>query len=104
MANLGGIDPFTTPTITPPPGQQPNFTDPPSSQNWLVAVGVLCLTVAIIFISARTFVKMYIIKKAQIEDCGSQLLNVLAGSFVVTFTNILIQTRSFLPGLHSQHS
>ena len=104
MASLAGIDPFTTPTNTPPPGQQPNFTDPPSSQDRLVAVGVLCLTVAIIFISARTFVKMYIIKKAQIEDCGFPSLIVLAGPFTVTFTNLQIQTRSFLPGLHLQHS
>lgn len=70
MASLAGIDPYTTPTLDPPPGQQPNFKDPPSSQNWLVATGVLCLSVAIIFISARTFVKAYIIKKTQIEDCG----------------------------------
>ncbi|KAF6236025.1 hypothetical protein HO173_005653 [Letharia columbiana] len=68
MANLAEIDPSMTPTFNPPPGQQPNFTDSPSSQNWLVATGILCLAFAIVFICARTFVKTYIIKKTQIED------------------------------------
>lgn len=71
MASLADPDPYTTLALKSPPGKEPNLTQSPSSQSWLVAIGVLCLTFAVVFISARTFVKTYIIKKTQIEDCAS---------------------------------
>ena len=71
MASLVDVDPYAMPALIAPAGEQSTLVNPPSSQNWLVATGVLCLTLSFVFISARTFVKTYILKKTQIEDCMS---------------------------------
>lgn len=70
MASLANIGPYTAPAFKPPVGVHSNIIDPPSSQKLLVATGVSCLTLTGAFISARIFVKTYILKKTQIEDCG----------------------------------
>lgn len=96
MADLVGVNPYTTPTLKPPPGQQSNFVDPPSSENWLVAVGALCLTVAVFFISARTFVKTYIIKKTQIEDYAL----IFAGLGFAAFVGVAVAAGNAGQGRH----
>lgn len=104
MASLAHPDPYTTPALKPPPGQQPDFAHSPSSQNWLVAIGALCLTFALVFISARTFVKTYIIKKTQIEDCVSPKWRASPLMRLCFFGLTLMQTRSYSPGLPSLRS
>lgn len=82
MASLADPDPYTTLALKSPPGKEPNLTQSPSSQSWLVAIGVLCLTFAVVFISARTFVKTYIIKKTQIEDYALMFAGLAFAAFV----------------------
>ena len=64
------IDPNTTPASPPPAGQQSNLVDPYSLQPYLVATCVICLRLIVLAVSARTFVKVYLLKKVQWDDCG----------------------------------
>ena len=59
----------TTPASPPPEGQTSNLIDPSSLQPYLVGTCVLCVSFTVLAISARTFVKAYILKKVQWEDC-----------------------------------
>ena len=65
------MDPNSTPALEPPKGQHSNLINPPSQLDSLIATSVICLVFAIAAIAARVFVKGYIMKKLQIEDCMS---------------------------------
>ena len=53
----------------PPIGQSRNLVNPPSLQKWLVLTVAVCLSFAMLFIALRMFVKSYVVKKVEIEDC-----------------------------------
>ena len=69
MADMSKLDPDITPSIKPPLGHTSNLVNPYSLQSWLVATSVICLVVLVLSIAARLFVKGYILKKIQLEDC-----------------------------------
>lgn len=71
MASPADYDPYTTPAMKPPNGQVPNFENQETMHGWLVATAVICLTVSLLSILLRTFVKVVLIKKVEIEDCTS---------------------------------
>ena len=59
----------TSPASPPPEGQRSNLINPYSLQPHLIATSVICLSLTVLAISARTFVKAYLLKKVQWEDC-----------------------------------
>lgn len=69
LADMATLNPNTTPASPPPAGQHSNLVNPYSLQPYLVATCVICLTFTVLAISARTFVKSYILKNIQWEDC-----------------------------------
>ena len=55
---------------TPPPsGVVPNFVDPPNRNTEIIAVSSVCIAVSTIFIVARTFIRLKLIKRHGWEDC-----------------------------------
>ena len=75
MADMAHVNPDTTPPLEAPPGQSSNLVNPYSLQSWLVATSVICLVILVLSIAARLFVKGYILKKVQLEDCRSLTKN-----------------------------
>ena len=73
MADMADLDPNTTPSWKPPPGQTSNLRNPYSLQSYLVATSAICLTLLVFSIAARLFVKGYILKKIQLEDCKAHI-------------------------------
>ena len=66
---MATLDPNTTSALEAPAGQHSNLDNPYSLQRYLVATCAICMTFAIVSIVARTFVKAYILRKVQWEDC-----------------------------------
>lgn len=66
---MASSNPNTTPASPPPAGQHSNLDNPSPLQPCLVATCVICLSSVVLAISARTFVKAYILRKVQWEDC-----------------------------------
>ena len=58
-----------TPAAKPPPGVTPNFIDPPSEKDVIVAYTTIFTIVATLGVAARMYVRLFIIRKIQIEDC-----------------------------------
>lgn len=61
LSEMGGLP--------PPDGVTPNFTDPYSIANPLIAVATLCLILASFTTVVRLYTKFYIMKKHGWEDC-----------------------------------
>ena len=57
------------PVITPPPGVIPNFPNPYSEANVLIAVGTVFVGLMVMFGIARLYVKVFMIRKATWDDC-----------------------------------
>ena len=74
MASPADYDPYTTPAMKPPNGQLPNFGNSETMHVWLVATAVICLTVSLLSILLRTFVKVALIRRVEVEDCTSMSL------------------------------
>ena len=66
---MSTIDPNLTPALIPPDGRQSNFDSPNSQLKYLILTSVICLSLTAGAITARIFVKGYIFKKLQLEDC-----------------------------------
>ncbi len=63
------IPPTEIGALPPPPGITPNFTNPYSIAEGLIAVGILCLTLTSLTTAMRIYTKLYIIKVHGWEDC-----------------------------------
>ena len=68
---MASSDPKLTPSIPPPAGRRPNFTDPECYRNAIYISFSICTGVATVLFFARTFTKCYIMKSVDIEDCKS---------------------------------
>ncbi|KAL8704238.1 MAG: hypothetical protein Q9201_002583 [Fulgogasparrea decipioides] len=86
MASLADLDPYTTPAMKPPDGQLPNFVNPETMQAWLIATAVVCLTVSVLSIAMRTYVKAVLIRKVQIEDYAL----IFSGAAFIAFAGLSI--------------
>lgn len=62
------MDPTNTSVISPPPGTSSNFTDPPDQLAAVYVTSALVLVLATVGLSARLFVKLFIIPDNRIED------------------------------------
>ncbi|KAF2260811.1 hypothetical protein CC78DRAFT_446529, partial [Lojkania enalia] len=56
------------PVMPPPPGITSNFVDPPTLMPTVIAVSVLVLTLMTLFVGARAYVKIVLLRKNHIED------------------------------------
>lgn len=63
------VDIHTTPALKPPYGVESDFTNGYSLQPHLVATSAVCLTLCVSSVLARTFTKVRLLKKVEIEDC-----------------------------------
>ncbi|KAL8724624.1 MAG: hypothetical protein Q9181_006745 [Wetmoreana brouardii] len=91
MASLADLDLDTTPAMEPPNGQLPNFVNPETMQGWLVATAVVCLTVSMLSIAMRTYVKAVLFRKVQIEDSDSVQPSdalIFSGAAFIAFTGL----------------
>lgn len=59
----------TLPGGDPPPGIQPNFSDPPTLVPATLGVGTAFLALAILCFSVRIYTKLAIAKHWQWDDC-----------------------------------
>ena len=57
------------PALKPPPGVTSNFENPLSQGPVLVVVGSILNALMIVFVLARAYTKIYIIRKATWDDC-----------------------------------
>jgi hypothetical protein len=62
-------DIHTTPALQPPYGVESDFDNGYSLQPHLVATSSICLTLCVSSVLARTFTKVRLLKKVEIEDC-----------------------------------
>ncbi|VUC25798.1 unnamed protein product [Clonostachys rosea] len=62
------MDPTNTSVISPPPGTSSNFIDPPDQLAAVYVTSALVLVLATVGLSARLFVKLFIIPDNRIED------------------------------------
>ncbi|KAL8830417.1 MAG: hypothetical protein Q9191_001446 [Dirinaria sp. TL-2023a] len=68
MVTSADYDPNTTPAMEPPNGQLPDLDNPETMHGWLIATAAICLTVSLLSILLRTFVKAVLMRKVEIED------------------------------------
>ena len=65
------------PGLTPPAGVTPNFNDPYSILNSLLAGVILCLTLATISIAIRLYTKLFLLKTHGLDDCKYTIVRIL---------------------------
>ena len=59
----------STPAGVPPPGIKPNFTNPHGNGAALISVASVLLVLMLVFVSARVYTKIKIIRKWSPDDC-----------------------------------
>jgi hypothetical protein len=64
------MDPNNTPALDPPLGVKPNFVDPYTLHPTLIAVSVVALSLCTIGIAARSYTRVVIMKKFELDDCA----------------------------------
>ena len=57
--------------MTPPSGENSNFVDPPTFNTAMLVVDVLFLVLATLTVFIRMYTKIFINRKAHLEDCES---------------------------------
>jgi hypothetical protein len=65
---MANPDPNTTPVLPPTPPVKSNFTDPETLMPALIAGTILIHTTTLLFVAARLFVNVFIVKKVRLED------------------------------------
>lgn len=60
-----------TPAAAPPPGQMPNFDDPPSQQTAMIATSTVLMVIVLAFVSMRVAAALRTNKTLRAEDCKS---------------------------------
>ena len=55
--------------LEPPPGNVPNFVNPPSLRKYDILCQVVCLAVSTLLVMMRMYTKVCLIKTASWEDC-----------------------------------
>ena len=59
------------PGLAPPNGIIPNFKDPSSQKQVVIAANVICLVIASIGLFIRVYTKVFLVKRYGWEDCKS---------------------------------
>lgn len=77
------------PAASPPPGLQPNFSDPPTQVPTILGVGIAFLTLAFLCFSIRIYTKVALVKRWKWDDCKWECLHVC--SFDMSLTNFFYQ-------------
>jgi hypothetical protein len=80
------MDPTNTPVISPPPGTSSNFVDPPDQLAAVYVTSALVLVLATGGLSARLFVKLFIIPDNRIE----YWLSYLAYASFIAYVAVLL--------------
>ncbi|CAG9981890.1 unnamed protein product [Clonostachys byssicola] len=80
------MDPTNTSVISPPPGTSSNFVDPPDQLAAVYVTSALVLVLATVGLSARLFVKLFIIPGNRVEDW----LSYLAYASFVAYVAVII--------------
>ncbi len=57
------------PGLQPPPGQMPNFIDPPSKAYWVYVTLPICLAVSTPFVWIRLYTTFFILKNKGWAEC-----------------------------------
>lgn len=55
--------------MQPPEGVRPNFENPPNSNRQLIAVMTSVIAISTVFVIARTYTRLVLIKRWGWEDC-----------------------------------
>ena len=72
-----------TPAAKPPLGVTPNFINPPSEKDIIIAYTTIFTIIATFGVAVRMYVRLFIMRKIQIEDCKlSQHNNLLADTYL----------------------
>lgn len=58
------------PALAPPPGEVPDFADPPNQVLMLTVVLTICAILSTFAICIRMYVKARMIRKMHLEDCA----------------------------------
>ena len=69
MASSAGQDV----ALAPPPGQVSNFINPKSLEKWNLVCVLVCLITTIIVLVLRTYVRLWMKRQWQLEDCERYL-------------------------------
>ena len=59
------------PGLPPPPGQIPNFINPPSQAHWVYVTLPLCLAVSTPFVWIRLYTASFILKNRGWSECNT---------------------------------
>jgi hypothetical protein len=79
------------PAMPPPRGVQPNFVNPPTLMREVIITAVFALTLMTTCVVLRAYVKIFILRKQQIEDWFCYW----AWAGVVTYTGILLYIEDY---------
>lgn len=63
--------------VPPPPGVEPNFTNPVYRSAGIVPITAVFVTLSTVFLAVRTYTKAHIIKVFGLEDCTCPASNKL---------------------------
>lgn len=86
---LPGMDPNMIPAAKPPPGVMPNFINPVTLANNIVAVASTVLVLTAILLSIRLFSTLKITRSASYDDCAIVIAMVLSTAYAA----LIIDTR-----------
>ncbi|OTA54202.1 hypothetical protein K449DRAFT_469621 [Hypoxylon sp. EC38] len=76
------MDPNNTPSLAPPPGIEPNFSNPVTLQSKVIAVAAVTLFLCTVGISARIYTRAVILKQFDHTDCSVLLAEALFTAFM----------------------
>lgn len=62
------------PSLMPPKGIVPDFTNPPNNNHEAIAVGAVCVALSTAAVLGRVYSRIFITKKAELQDCVHYLL------------------------------
>ena len=74
-SELGNL--LNGPALQPPPGVEPNFTNPHNSKTVIVAIEAICLALPTLAIFMRIYTQACITRKLVLEDCRCFLFSSL---------------------------
>ena len=64
-------DPSRTPAMEPPPGVESNLDNPETLQPTRIALSAVCITLCVVFITARSYARAVLLNKFDLDDCKS---------------------------------
>lgn len=68
--SLSGMDLSETPSGMPPPGQVPNFVNPPSRAGITTVIVSVTLALMIVFVTVRVYADVWVLRKMEKAGCA----------------------------------